>query len=273
MQRKRRLIFDVGVHRGEDSAYYLALGYDVVGFEADPDLLAYCRRRFARELQDGRLTLVEGAITTEAANTVTFFRHPNSVFGTTSPDWADRNKHVGSSEIVTVPAVNFAERLREFGVPFYLKVDIEGADKECFEALRGLTARPMYVSLESEKVDFEALIGEFDMLSELGYERFAVVQQADISQVDRATRIDGGSMTFKFERHTSGPFGPDVGPWLTRDQAIARYRRIFRGYRLVGDHSWARRSRLRRTILIRTGHVLRRPLPGWYDTHAMRLDS
>ena len=34
------LIMDVGMHRGEDAAYYLAKGFRVVGFEADPDHVA-----------------------------------------------------------------------------------------------------------------------------------------------------------------------------------------------------------------------------------------
>jgi len=267
------LIFDVGIHRGEDSAYYLALGYDVVGFEANPELVEHCQRRFASEIAHGRLTLVEGAITTAEVSTVTFWRHSNSVFGTTSRDWAERNAQSGTSERIDVPAVNFGARLQEFGVPHYLKVDIEGADKECFAALDGLPARPTYVSLESEKVDFDALICEFDMLAALGYDRFAVVQQAGISRIDRATKLDGDTMTYTFERDTSGPFGSDVEPWITRDEAIARYRRIFRAYRLIGDNSWARRSRFGRTVLIRAGHILRTPMPGWYDTHAMLAES
>jgi len=269
----RQLIFDVGVHRGEDSAYYLALGYRVVGFEANPALLDHCRRRFADELRDGRLTLVDGAISADADATVKFFQHSHSMLGTTNADWVQRNRDLGATECIEVPAVDFAACLQEHGVPYFVKIDIEGADRVCLDALHSTAGRPQYVSLESAKADFDALIEEFDILCELGFDRFAVVQQAGISRIEGATRLDGTRMPYAFEADTSGPFGPDVGPWLTRDQAISRYRRIFKLYRLLGDHSWARRTRLRRTILIRTGHVLRLPLPGWYDTHAMRRDS
>jgi len=37
------LVYDVGLHKGEDSAYYLAKGYCVVAFEANPDLVAECK--------------------------------------------------------------------------------------------------------------------------------------------------------------------------------------------------------------------------------------
>jgi FkbM family methyltransferase len=268
----RDLIYDVGLHRGEDSAYYLALGYRVVGFEANPELVSHCRQRFAREIADGSFILVDGAVTAGSAGRVTFFQHPDSVLGTTSTTWARRNERLGDTQAIEVPAIDFATCLREFGVPHFLKVDIEGADRLCLDAFRTVSERPAYLSLESEKVDFDALVEEFDMLTNLGYDRFAVVQQAGISRIENATRIDGSHMSYTFERDASGPFGQDVAPWLSRDEALARYRSIFRLYRLLGDHSWVRRTRTTRTILIRTGHLLGLPLPGWYDTHAMRTD-
>lgn len=266
----RKLIYDVGLHRGEDAAYYLALGFDVVGFEADPELSKHCRQRFASELADGRFTLVEGAIAPRDAASVTFFQHPNSVFGTTDAAWAERNRPSGAPHGIEVGAVDFATCLRTFGAPFLLKIDIEGADRLCLAALHDVDARPCYVSLESDKVDFASLVAEFDTLCALGYDRYAVVQQAGITRIENAMRADGSRMAYTFEPGTSGPFGPDVGPWMSRDEALARYRRIFRAYRLFGDHSWMRRSRIRVSILLRIQTLLRTPLPGWYDTHAAR---
>ena len=37
------LIYDVGMHKGEDTEFYLSKGFKVVGFEADPDLTQYNR--------------------------------------------------------------------------------------------------------------------------------------------------------------------------------------------------------------------------------------
>lgn len=57
------LIFDIGLDRGDDAAFYLALGYDVIGFEVDPVNVEYCRARFAREIADRRVTIIHGAAT------------------------------------------------------------------------------------------------------------------------------------------------------------------------------------------------------------------
>ena len=51
----------------------------------------------------------------------------NTFWGTVVPEWAHRNKWLGSeSEIIEVSTVDFSECLKQFGVPYYLKIDIEG---------------------------------------------------------------------------------------------------------------------------------------------------
>ena len=266
------LIYDVGLHEGEDAAFYMAMGYRVVGFEANPDLAAGCRARFAAELGSGQFSLVEGAIDASLDETVTFYRHStDSVWGTTDEAWVRRNRALGGSIPLQVPAVNFMACLDDTGIPYYMKVDIEGADGLCFDALGAFSHRPVYVSLESTKTDFNALIAEFDALEDLGYNRFAVVQQCGIENRElTATGRDGRTVSYRFESGSSGPFGLDVGPWMTRDQALTRYRKIFRQYRRFGDGSLVQRSRATRKLRDRWAMLRGTTLPGWYDTHATR---
>ncbi|HEX8714517.1 MAG TPA: FkbM family methyltransferase [Solirubrobacteraceae bacterium] len=265
------LVYDVGAHKGEDTAYYLAKGYRVVAFEANPELVRACERRFADEIAAGRLTLVEGAITDSGAPTVRFYRHPLSTWGTTSDEMVTRNLMVAASEAVDVPAVHFAETLRETGVPSFMKIDIEGSDMLCLQALLELDARPQSISVESHKTDWSHIEAEFALLERLGYDRFAVVQQGDVAGRTLDTRrLDGGALTFRFEEDSSGPFGSDVGPWLDRRAAIRRYKRVFLAYRLIGARSLVRQTRIGRRLHGIALRRLKRPLPGWYDTHAAR---
>jgi len=46
----------LGMHNGDDTAYYLARGYDVVAVEANPALCASAGKRFAPEVAAGRLS-------------------------------------------------------------------------------------------------------------------------------------------------------------------------------------------------------------------------
>jgi len=80
------------------------------------------------------LIIVEGAIvdaeTCGAASTVKFYRNETTtVWGTLFNEWAERNKSLGSgSTMIEVRAVNIADYLRLYGIPHYMKIDIEGAD-------------------------------------------------------------------------------------------------------------------------------------------------
>lgn len=56
------LIYDVGMHLGDDTAFYLSQGFKVVGIEANPDLAATARQRFSSEIRSGQLTVVNAGI-------------------------------------------------------------------------------------------------------------------------------------------------------------------------------------------------------------------
>jgi FkbM family methyltransferase len=70
----RDLVFDIGLHNGDDSAYYLHLGYRVVGLEANPLLTAQCTQRFEKEIGQGRMTVVNAGVLKQAG-TFTFYRN------------------------------------------------------------------------------------------------------------------------------------------------------------------------------------------------------
>jgi FkbM family methyltransferase len=266
------LVFDVGMHKGEDTAYYLAKGYRVVGFEADPALVARCAARFDGE---PRLTIVEGALApASAGERVRFHRHPNSVWGTIDAGRADSTSHAGRGELIEVRRIDFAAELDRHGVPAFLKVDIEGPGLLCLEALLERSERPDFVSVEASHHSWEDLHRELSLLARLGYDRFAIVQQATIPNSEVVTRtLSGEPLTFRFEADSSGRFGDDLDGWLDRDEVERRYRRINRFQRAIARPEAAlRRSRIGRGV---RGQAIRLlgPMPGWFDTHATRAEQ
>jgi len=267
------VIFDVGMHRGGDTAYYLAKGFRVVAFEADPEHVLYCRERFADAIRAERLKIVEGAVASPTENgRVTFYKNlGNSFQGTISEEWATRLKHRHKESVaIEVSRIDILEQFREFGIPHYLKIDIEGADRLALAALGSFPARPRYLSIESEGRDFSKLIEELDALRELGYGKFCAVQQKYIGNTGIVTRDRlGNSLRFTFEPGASGRFGEDIADWQSYDECLATYRDVFKRYRRFGKDSWIATipgGRQLKSVLRRTSFV--DPLPGWYDTHA-----
>lgn len=276
-QKHSDLIFDVGMHKGEDTDYYLKKGFNVVAFEANPELVKFCKERFAEEIQKGKLKIIEGAIIDgvpdeRSGKTVKFFRNKDvSVWGTVDESWAKRNEILGTvSEVIEIPVVDFTECLRLYGVPHYLKIDIEGMDTVCLRALKNVESRPDYVSIESEKVSFEKLSDELDLLRQLGYTSFKAVQQYGISrQKEPNPAKEKKYLNYHFQEGSSGLFGEDLPfEWKNYDQILRQYKAIFKQYRILGDNGLITRYFIGKIIRRLISVILRRPIPGWYDTHA-----
>ena len=269
------LIYDVGLNTGQDTDYYLKKGYRVVAFEAEPRNVEYCRERFADAIADGRLTIVEGAITEDrfennGNSTTRFYRSEgHSPWGSTSEDWAARNTIFGTEmESIKVKAVDFAAAMEEYGVPHYLKADIVGSEVICLRAMREFENKPDYLSIRSEKLVFAKLIYEFDLLEELGYSSFKTVKQ-DFERVRASLPAGIEPPVHEFEDGSSGPFGEDTaGAWRSRESSIREYRKVFVKYWLFGDYSYLIQTGRGRRFISTVERITGRSLPGWYDTHA-----
>ena len=265
------LVFDVGFHKGEDTDFYLKKGFRVVAVEANPVLYAAGLERFRTPIGQGRLSLLNVAIAESEGPVRFFINRRTSEWGTTSAAFAERNRELGApSEEITVPGVRFEKIVAEYGVPYYVKIDIEGADHLCLRALEQFGKRPAYVSVESNKTSWAGLVQEFEQLQTLGYRRFKVVSQEGVpQQVCPRHSLEGQYAEHRFARGSSGAFGEEApGEWLSARQALGRYRRIFLGYRLFGDSGWLTPRTLRRPLLWRLIRHL--PKADWYDTHAAR---
>ena len=271
------LVYDIGMHKGEDTDYYLKKGFRVIGFEADPDLIEYCKSRFLEAIERGRLIIVEGAIVEQqfgetAGRTVRFYKNlENSVWGTMNDTWAHKNEKLGTHyRIVEVNAVDFTECLKKYGIPYYMKIDIEGSDTICLRSLLGFERKPSYISIESDKVIFEGLREELNLLARLGYDKLQAVQQKSVNyQVEPTSSGEGVYVGYAFEPGSSGLFGKDLpGRWKTEGEILRQYQTIFILYRLFGDNSLLNKSSIGRQFMRVIERALRRPLPGWYDTHA-----
>jgi FkbM family methyltransferase len=286
---KRNLIFDLGMHRGEDTDFYLRKGFSVVGVEANPLLVKECEERFHSYIADRKLTIVGKAISGEDGTAVFYLNEQISEWGTIKKTWAERNVQLGTiSRSITVETTTLQSLLKEFGVPYYMKIDIEGMDYACLEALSEFTNRPRYISIESSKESFDDLFSEISKLWELGYRRFKAVRQQDVpKQRPPMDAKEGQYVDYHFPSGSSGLFGEELpGSWLLPFDILKFYRHVFRRYSVFGDRGTFRRlspvstvmniDRTSRSELLRRayraarwGADIIRLRPGHYDTHAM----
>lgn len=207
------LICDVGMHTGEDTEFYLKKGFRVLAVEANPALCARNAERFSEPIAQGRLTILHACVADRDG--VSEF-HVNR----TVTEWSSAHEHLGArgggADRIEVPARALDSVFRDHGVPYYLKIDIEGSDDTAIRALRAMRIRPVYVSYEASSFAGAALL--FGM----GYTRFAVARQREVPQIrlpDPAR--EGLRVDHRFVQGSSGPFGKEVAaPWGTIDDCV-----------------------------------------------------
>ena len=272
--KKKDLIYDVGLHQGQDTDFYLRKGFKVVAFEANPEHVAICKRKFSDAIASRQLTIIEGAIVENPSNRkVKFYRNKDhSLWGSTSEDWAYRNEVVGTTnEVIEVGTVDFKQCLEQYGVPYYLKVDIVGSEMICLKTLLAFDDKPDYLSIRSEKVVFRKLEEEFRVLEKLGYDKFKAVQQDFNSLQALIDSPAGQKINYAFHEGASGPFGEETkGKWKSKEAVLKEYRKFFILYWLFGDYSYLNQSERGEKFIRFLKRLTRHPLPGWYDTHAKR---
>jgi FkbM family methyltransferase len=275
-----RMIFDIGMNNGDDTDFYLKKGFNVVAVDANPELCAGVRERFAGEIAARRLAVIHGAIAASAGEVELYLNEDVSGWSSVSPAWiASRALSKSRVRAVRVPAVALVQIIAEHGVPYYLKVDIQGAELVCLEALLGLTERPTYLSVSAgtdvlPNRSFEHARAQIELLSRLGYDRFQIVAQEGTSK-QRCPRPprEGVYVDHTFPHGSSGLFGRELpAMWVSARAALQEHRRICRSYRFAG-HSRSPAGWFQRLPSERIKYGLDRLFSrglGWYDTHAMR---
>jgi len=264
------LIIDVGMHTGKDTEFYLRKGFRVAAVEANPHLVEKVKERLGEAVRTGRLTIFNTAISDREGETTFYVNTQKDDWGTLSDSFAARNVALDTDVTsIQVQCTRFKRILEQTGIPYYLKIDIEGADILCLQALSGFTDKPRYVSIEMSLRNFDDAFTEIAQLWVLGYRKFKMVNQA-LNDTIRCPSppLEGSYVDARFDGHTSGPFGEETpGRWLDIERALDRIREIIRDQSLYGAHG-KYFGTIRGRINGRIRRIFGREPAGWYDIHA-----
>jgi FkbM family methyltransferase len=240
-------VFDVGMNNGDDSAHYLSRGYRVIAVEANPILVRRARARFQAEITSGQMVIEPLGVCDHTGRRTFWINEERDVFSSFDRVRASRGGNHCRS--VDVECVNFDTLLKKHGLPYYVKLDVEGAEAHCLSSLRSI-GLPAYISVEGESLEYLLLLWQ------LGYRRFKIVDQmrhnsrfpafTNHSLFSRlakqmcgyADRFKNRAINVTFPRGCSGPLGEDTsGSWHTVEETAYDWLHLHFGYKDRGSLS------------------------------------
>jgi FkbM family methyltransferase len=168
-------VFDIGMYDGADTQYYLENGFRVVAVEANADLVASAQNRLASYVRTGQLVCVNRAIS--AHGEPIKLTLCGADLGASSIV-ADRVASRQPVAAVGVAGTTIRQLIQEYGVPHFIKSDIEGADRFCVLGLDAST-RPQYLSYEAGE-DFDELLRH---CGQIGFAKFKIINQVSFREL------------------------------------------------------------------------------------------
>ena len=141
------LVFDIGAHHGVKSAAFLSLGAKVVAVEPNPNCVASLSKRFMREIATGRFVLLPVAIGCSVGRVkLRQFMLDHGNASVSDIFVAALEQEFGApSAVFDVEMIAGASLFERFGVPAFIKIDVEGMDAE---VLSTVPRRPRMMSFE-----------------------------------------------------------------------------------------------------------------------------
>jgi len=201
----------------------------VLAIEQDKSLNLYIKKKIKNYKKD--LIIINKAISNSRKKINLYInkqdRKLNTIFL--------KNINYKNFKKIKVSPVNLIDLFRTYGVPFYIKIDIEKSELTALKQILKSKKKIPYISIEDCHLSFTYL----KLLKKIGYKKFKLINQYN-NQF-----LTDKSVNHKFHLHSAGKFGEEIDQkqkWSNYDNFLKKYTRIVRNRkdlkRLSPPHIW-----------------------------------
>jgi len=161
--RPGNLIYDIGANHGSKTSIFLRLGARVIAVEPDEDNRTILKDMFLTKRMVPKPVVIVGKAVSDTATTETMWiDKPGSALNTLSEKWADtlktdERKRFDTTftfkDCVKVQTTTLGDLFSSYGLPFFVKIDVEGYE---LHVLKGLRQPVPFLSFEVNLPEFQA---------------------------------------------------------------------------------------------------------------------
>ncbi len=151
-EKKLNLIFDIGANWGDKTYAFKKLADRVVSVEPDQNCFRALRIRYGKNKQ---INLEQVALSDQEGTATFFVEEDGSAYNTLSEkqkQWLLENRAAQQVKEVEVKVTTLDHLIKKYGLPDYIKIDVEGFE---LPVLKGLSELPSIISFEANLPHFQ----------------------------------------------------------------------------------------------------------------------
>jgi FkbM family methyltransferase len=198
------IIYDFGANKGQNLKYYLSKNIKVVAIEANPDLCNLITNDFKNDIKENKLVILNNCLSEISdGEFVDFYVHNNRTVLSqfTKPSELTINEF----KKIQVKSRKPSSIIKEFGEPYYIKIDLEHYDLNVLNELVKNNIAAKYFSIEAHNKNI------LDTLINSNQYKYYNLVKGDNFKL----------LYNNFDSHSAGPFGSDlITPWLDKTKII-----------------------------------------------------
>ena len=203
----KKIIYDLGSNNGDNIPYYLLKSDLVIAVEANPKLCEIIKKNFKKDIDNGKLVVENCIVTVLPDNEDRDFylhRHHNVLSQFLAPNKSILDQYLQ----VKLRSRNIISIIKDYGEPYYIKIDLEHYDSYILKELLLRNIYPKYLSIESHSGEI------IDIIIQNGkYKSFKLVDGSQVPKRYKNRIIN--NINYSFPIHSAGPFGNDIdGQWM-----------------------------------------------------------
>jgi FkbM family methyltransferase len=152
-----KLVFDIGANKGNKVKAFLKMGFEVIAVEPERKALSTIRWRYGH---NKKVTILDNGVSDKEATLTIHIAANRSGLNTVSEKWVDslekersnrwHKKHAFKKKY-DIKAVTLNQLFQQYGVPYFIKIDVEGYEKS---VIKGMSQLPSFLSFETNLPEF-----------------------------------------------------------------------------------------------------------------------
>lgn len=163
------LVFDIGANVGNYTKVFIELGCMVVSVEPQEHCVQQLKNKYGT-----MCTIIQAACGAKHGDKATILQCNTDPCTSLSVDWIQSMCKVMPNWMIWVPTsevniISLDEMIKIFGIPKYIKIDVEGYE---YEVIKGLTTPIDIVSFEYNKVFIAPVYNTLEYIFKLGQYKY-----------------------------------------------------------------------------------------------------